>query len=70
MTLRLVHLNLRFAVLLGILLASGQFSRAQTPRAGQPVLSLYRKLQSVGLDPQRIYKIREAAIDREDIHPS
>ncbi len=33
-----------------------------------PVLPLYRALRSVGLDPQRVFKIREAEIDREDVH--
>ena len=42
---------------------------AQTlPLTSGPVLPLYRALRSVGLDPQRVYKIREAAIDREDVH--
>jgi len=38
------------------------------PLASGPALPLYRALRSVGLDPQRVYKIREAAIDREDVH--
>ncbi len=45
------------------------------PAAGQslpltsgPVLPLYRSLREVGLDPQKVYKIREAVIDREDVH--
>jgi len=33
-----------------------------------PVLPLYRALRDVGLDPQRVFKIREAEIDREDVH--
>src|SRR5580698_1587375 len=32
------------------------------------VLPLYRALRNVGLDPQAVYKIREAEIDREDVH--
>ena len=45
------------------------FLPAQTlPLTSGPVLPLYRALRSVGLDPQRVYKIREAAIDREDVH--
>lgn len=42
----------------------GQANPADNPA----VLPLYRRLQTVGIDPQRVYKIREAAIDREDIH--
>lgn len=30
--------------------------------------SLYRQLDTAGLDPDRIYRIRDAAIDREDLH--
>lgn len=33
-----------------------------------PVLPLYRALRSVGLDPRQVFKIREAEIDREDVH--
>jgi hypothetical protein len=40
----------------------------QTPVTSGPVLPLYRALRGVGLDPQRVFKIREAAIDREDVH--
>jgi hypothetical protein len=32
------------------------------------VLSLYQQLRSVGLDAERVYKVREAVIDREDLH--
>jgi hypothetical protein len=42
---------------------------AQTlPVTSGPVLPLYRELRSVGLDPKQVYKIREAAIDRDDVH--
>jgi hypothetical protein len=41
---------------------------AQAAQRPQSVLPLYRALQSAGLDAQRIYKIREAVLDREDIH--
>jgi len=33
-----------------------------------PVLPLYRALRQVGLDPQRVFQVREAVIDREDVH--
>jgi len=33
-----------------------------------PILPLYRALRGVGLDPQQVFKIREATIDREDVH--
>jgi Peptidase family M1 domain len=38
------------------------------PLTSGPVLPLYRALRSVGLDPQRVFAIREAVIDREDVH--
>jgi Peptidase family M1 domain len=44
--------------------ASGQ----GLPLTSGPVLPLYRSLREVGLDSQKVYKIREAVIDREDIH--
>ena len=34
----------------------------------QSVQDLYRQIRSVGLDPDQIYKIRNAALDREDLH--
>lgn len=37
------------------------------PAAGT-VQETYRQLRSVGLDPKLVFKIREAAIDREDLH--
>jgi hypothetical protein len=52
-----------------LLLFCAGFLQAQTlPLTSGPVLPLYRELRSVGLDPQRVYRIREAAIDREDVH--
>ena len=41
---------------------------ASTSLTSEPVLPLYRALRSVGLDPQQVYQIREAVLDREDIH--
>ncbi len=35
-----------------------------------PVLPLYRALRGVGLDAQQVFTIREADIDREDVHLS
>ncbi len=62
------HGDRRLVFLLASLLLAGAGLRAQSPEKPQPVLPLYRSLQSVGLDPQKIYKIREAEIDREDVH--
>ena len=38
------------------------------PLTSGPVLPLYRALRSVGLDPRGVFTIREAVIDREDVH--
>ncbi len=62
------HADRRLVVLLASLLVAGAGLRAQSPEKAQRVLPLFRSLQSVGLNPQQIYKIREAEIDREDIH--
>lgn len=35
-----------------------------------PAAALYRRLGAVGLDKARVYRIREASIDREDLHLS
>jgi hypothetical protein len=45
-----------------------QENASSSPTTSGPVLPLYHAVRSVGLDPQRVYKIREAAIDREDVH--
>lgn len=37
-------------------------------RGGGTATALYRELRDVGLDPAKVYKIREASIDREDLH--
>jgi hypothetical protein len=57
--------------LLPVLVLSCVASQAQTiPLISGPVLPLYRELYSVGLDPQQVYHVREADIDREDVHLS
>ena len=38
--------------------------------APSPTLTLYRQLRSVGLDPHKVYHIRDGDFDREDIHLS
>src|ERR1039457_4002298 len=60
----------RALLLLGISLAAlGTVAQAQSiPLTSGPVLPLYRALRNVGLDPQRVFQIREAEINREDVH--
>jgi hypothetical protein len=55
---------------LWLLFASAPMAGQTIPLASGPVLPLYRELRSVGLNPQQIFKIREADIDREDVHLS
>ncbi len=59
----------RFALSATLAVLFCTVAQAQTlPLTSGPALPLYRALRDVGLDPQRVYKIREAAIDRDDIH--
>ncbi len=62
------HADWRLVVLLASLVLGVASLSAQAPAKPQSVIPLYRSLQSVGLDPQKTYKIREAVIDREDVH--
>ncbi len=48
----------------------GAMGAETTTSAAPSVLPLYRQLRSAGIDPQKVYKIREADIDREDVHLS
>ena len=34
----------------------------------QTTSALYARIRSVGLDPQRVYRVRDAAIDRPNLH--
>ena len=43
---------------------------SQTPNASRPAEQLYLQLGSVGLDPARVYQVREASIERSAIHIS
>jgi len=45
-------------------------SRAVGADTRGPAEALYLKLRSVGLDPARVYKIREASLDRSKLHIS
>src|ERR1035437_496759 len=60
----------RVVFLVGMLLCawSPAMPAQSIPLTSGPVLPLYRALRNVGLDPQRVFQIREAEIDREDIH--
>ena len=65
-----LHPKTRWLACALLLLCSGG-AAAQTeaiPLTSGPVLPLYRALRSVGLDPQKVFAIREAVLDREDVH--
>jgi hypothetical protein len=61
---------LRLAVCLALLLfpvANAQATSAPTHQSG-PAESLYLQLSNVELDPSRVFRVRDAAIDRPSIH--
>jgi peptidase M1-like protein len=59
----------RAALRLGLaLLAARCAAQAAPPEA--PAQALYRRLSSVGLDVAQVYNVRDAALDREDLHLS
>lgn len=69
MTLRRILLwQIAIPALFGLASTCQQVCGQSLPLTSGPVLPLYRALRDVGLDPQRVYKIREAGVDREDIH--
>jgi hypothetical protein len=50
------------------LLALAAVATASDTAARPTAAELYEQLRSVGLDPARVYDIRDATLDREDIH--
>src|SRR5271165_15327 len=70
MSLRCITSVVRwFAFTLVALCSLGAAAQVQSiPLTSGLVLPLYRALRSVGLDSQRVFTIREAVIDREDLH--
>ena len=49
-------------------LASAQAADATTPAPATPTIALFRHLREAGLDTARVYRVRDAAFDREDLH--
>ena len=69
MTLRRIYWwQIALAALFALAGACRQARGQVVPLTSGPVLPIYRALRNLGLDPQQVYKIREAGIDREDIH--
>lgn len=59
-----------FIVLLGFLLCAWSTSSWAEEPSGKPAESLYLQLGEVGLDPSRVYEVRDASLDRSSIHLS
>jgi Peptidase family M1 domain len=69
MTFRPIPATCWLTVVVVILCWFGAVAEAQSiPLTSGPVLPLYRALSDLGLDAQRVFTIREAVIDREDVH--
>jgi hypothetical protein len=60
----------RLRTALGSLILLLAACAAQEAPAPSPAAQLYHRLGNVGLDPQRVYRVRDAALDREDLHIS
>src|SRR5271167_910350 len=61
---------LRLIGLAGCLVAAAPCAQAAEPslQCPQTASGLYSRLRSLGLDPQRVYQVREASIDRPGLH--
>ncbi len=72
---RKLRSGLPFLFLLASVTAVGQTNtppataQAASPPPS-PAQALYRELRTVGLDPERVYNVRDAVIEREDLHVS
>ncbi len=51
-----------------LLLATPSFAAASDSHCPQTTSALYSRIRSVGLDSQRVYQVREASIDRPNLH--
>jgi hypothetical protein len=67
--LRVVYRACFISVLLLIASAAAGVGSPPVDNAG-PAVSLYRQLRDLGLDPARVYRIRDASMDRGEIHIS
>lgn len=57
--------------LAGVLPLLAQTALTAPPEPGSgPATALYRQLRSVGLDPERVFQVRDAALDRSGVHLS
>ena len=61
-------LTVALAVALTTLLAAAAHAQITTLQCPQTTAALYSRIRSVPLDPQRVYHIRDASIDRPSLH--
>src|ERR1019366_7903754 len=54
--------------LVGGLRAARTWARPASLECPQTTSALYARCRSVGLDPQRVYHVRDASIDRPNLH--
>src|SRR5215472_3184489 len=57
--------------LIALIICTARLAFSQPPSIPKPSLtpeSLYAQLGSVGLDPSRVFRIRDYALDRADLH--
>jgi hypothetical protein len=50
------------------LVAATPWAQAASPQCPQTTPALYARIRSVGLDPERVYHVRDATIDRPSLH--
>jgi len=58
----------QLAGLASCLLVPTSFAVAASPSCPQTTSALYARVRSVGLDPRQVYSVRDAAIDRPNLH--
>lgn len=72
MTKVLISRRFQIVLVLGLALWQCTAASAETPSADNrepgPAKSLYLQLNNVGLDPTRVFRVRESSIDRPAIH--
>src|ERR1700686_4277003 len=60
--------SLALGLVVWLLLPSTHAVASPDPQCPQTTSALYSRIRSVGLDHQRVYRIREASIDRPNLH--
>ncbi len=63
-----VLVRVKWAACFMLLAATASFASAADLNCPQTTSALYSRVRSVGLDPQRVYQVREASIDRPNLH--